>query len=73
MQHPRQHAGSSLVQVLDGRRADRWHVEPHVLLGLGHLDERPAAGAAEVAGALDAPVGPLDRLDGQRRLLLDGM
>ena len=48
------------------------HVEPHVLLRLGDLDERPAAGPAELAGALDAAVGPLDGLDGQGGLLLDG-
>ena len=53
-------------------RADRRHVEPHVLLGLGDLDEGPAAGPAEQAGALDAAVGPLDGLDGQGGLLLDG-
>ena len=68
----RQDAGAGLVEVLDRRGADRRHVEPHVLLGLGDLDEGPAARPAELAGALDAAVGPLDRLDGQGGLLLDG-
>ncbi len=68
----RQHPGPGSVQVLDGRDADGGHVEPHVLLRLGDLDERPAAGPAELAGALDAAVGPLDGLDGQRGPLLDG-
>ena len=57
----------SIVEVADGG-----DVEPHVLLGLGDLDQGPAAGPAELPGALDAAVGPLDRLDGQRGPLLDG-
>ncbi len=68
----RQDAGPGLVQVFDRRDADRRHVEPHVLLGLGDLDQRPAAGPAELAGAFDAAVGSLDGLDGQRGLFLDG-
>ncbi|KAJ3050531.1 hypothetical protein HK102_012282, partial [Quaeritorhiza haematococci] len=63
---------AGLVEVLDGGQADGGDVEPHVLLGLGHLHEGPAPGAAELAGAFDAAVGPLDGLDRQGGLLLDG-
>ena len=67
-----QDLGPGLMEILDRGDADGRDVEPHVLLGLGDLDERPAAGAAELAGTFDAAVGSLDRLDGQGGTLLDG-
>ena len=54
---------AGLDHGLDGGDADDRHIEAHVLAGLGDLDDREAA-APERAGAADAGVGPLHRLDG---------
>ena len=67
----RQHPRPGLVQVLDRVDADGGHVEPHVLLGFGDLDQGPTTRPAKLAGSLDAAVGAFDRLDGDRRALLD--
>ena len=67
-----QHAAAGLVQRFDGVAPDRRHVEAHVLLRLGHLDHGETAGAAQLAGAGDGPVGPFDGLHRKDRALLDG-
>ena len=51
--------------------ADDRHVEAHVLLRLGHLDD-PHAGPGELPGAADHLVGPFHRLDRDHRLVLHG-
>ncbi len=68
----RQHAAAGGVDRFQRAEADRRHVEPHVLLRLGHFDDGKPAGAAERAGAADALVGALDRLDRQHGLVLHG-
>ena len=47
----------------DRREADDRHVEAHVLVRLGHLDDA-RAGPGQPAGPLDHRVGPLHRLHG---------
>ena len=51
--------------------ADHRHVEAHVLIRLGDLDDADA-GAGELAGARDHRVGPFHRLDRDDRRPLDG-
>ena len=55
----------------DRRHADDRHVEPHVLVRLGDLDDADA-GAGELAGARDHRVGAFHRLDGDDGRRLDG-
>src|SRR5205807_2671407 len=66
-----QDAPAGPVHRLDGRAANRGHVEAHVLLRLGHLDDDEGAGAAQLAGTGNGAVGPLDSLDGQHAAILD--
>src|SRR5262245_12944039 len=68
----RQDAAPRLADRLDGRRPDGWHVEAHILLRFGDLDDDEASLATKLTGAEDRAVGPLDRLDGEDRLVLDG-
>src|SRR5262249_61522768 len=65
-----EHTAAAPVHRLDGAATDSRHVEAHVLLRLGDLHDDEAAGAAELAGALDGAVGALDRLDREHRPLL---
>ena len=65
----RQRGRAGGLHRLDRRDADHRHVEPHVLLRLGHLDDaRPGPG--DLAGAADHRVGPFHRLDRDHRLVL---
>ena len=63
----RQHAAARLAHRLNGVDADGRHVEPHVLLRLGHLDDREAATAAESARPANRRVGAFDRLTARSR------
>ena len=67
----RQHRGAGAAHRLNRRQTDDRHVEAHVLLRLGHLDDG-AARSGEIAGARDHLVGALHRLDRDDRLVLDG-
>src|SRR5690349_18250421 len=52
-----QDAAAGEAQRLHGGAADGGHVEAHVLLRLGHLDDGEAAGPAQLASAENRAVG----------------
>ena len=66
----RQHARAGFVHRVERAASDHRHVEAHVLLRLGDLDDAHAA-AGELPGAGDDGVGPFHRLDGNDRRRLD--
>ncbi len=70
----RQQRRAGRAHRLDRRHADDRHIEAHVLIGLGHLDD-PHAGARELAGARDDRVGAFHRFDrhDRGRLHRDGL
>ena len=51
------------MNALDGRTTDGGHVEAHVLLRFGDLDDDKAARGAKLAGAEDGPIRAFNGLD----------
>ena len=67
----RQHRRAGDAHRLDRRQADNRHVEAHVLVRLGDLDDGDAV-AGQVTGAGDGLVGAFHGLDRDHRLMLHG-
>ena len=67
----REDPAAGLAHRLDRVDADRRHVEPHVLLRLGNLDDGEAAAAAQGPRSPDGRVGPLNGFQRDDRHVVD--
>ena len=65
-------AAPARAHRLNRRQPTTGHVEAHVLIRLGDLDDRDTR-AGQAAGARDGLVGPFHRFDGHDRLVLDAI